>query len=270
MSEWVREMEMNEGIEKFFLLLSTSTTTSTRNSSSKTEGSHHPIILLSGPANSGKTSLLFQYAFNSACDANVIDSQTAQLSPQVVFICKRSKLQIKPPFLSQGVDPSSHVFQLIHIKYVEDMEGLINYFAAFHLYHKFPLTVIVDDFGLYFHHDHDCYGQERYNNPRGRDFSMVKTLALCCNAIIHANETGHPCKLLLSDTHQGDMPKLLYIYRRWVSSIYNIKGDTGTFFLQRIPSQSPANVDLQKMRIAKYSIALQQLVLEGFPEDTDQ
>lgn len=259
---------MDEEIDKFFLL-STATTSS---SSRKTEGCH-PIILLSGPANSGKTSLLFQYAFNSANPANVIDSQTphsTQLAPQVVFICKRSKLQTKPPFLSQGIDPASHVFQLIHFKYVEDIGGLVNYFAAFHLYHDFPLTVIVDDFGLYFHDDHDCYGQERSNKPHGRDFAMVKTLVLCCNAVIHANETGHPCKLLLSDTHQGDMPKLLYIYRRWVSSIYNIKGDSGTFLLQRIPSQSPVNMKLQKMRIAKYSIALQQLVLEGFPEDTDQ
>lgn len=148
---------------------------------------------------------------------------------------------------------------------MEDIEGLLGFFAAFHLYNQFPLTVIVDDFGLYFHDDHDC------NNPRGRDFAMVKTLALCCNAIVHANETGHPCKLLLSDTHQGDIPKLLYIYRRWVSSIYNIKGDSTTFLLQRIPYQSPANMDLQKMRIARYSIALQQLVLEGFfSEDTDQ
>ncbi|KAK1365582.1 putative P-loop containing nucleoside triphosphate hydrolase [Heracleum sosnowskyi] len=262
---------MDEEIEKFFFLLTTTTTTCS-SSSSKTQGSE-PIILLSGPPNSGKTSLLFQYAFNSANAANVIHSQTphsTHLSPQVVFICKRSKLQMKPPFLSQGVHPSSHVFQLIHIKYVEDIEGLVNYFAAFHLYHQYPLTVIVDDFGLYFHDAHDCYGQEKYNNSRGRDFAMVKTLALCCNAIIHANETGHPCKLLLSDTHQGDMPKLLYIYRRWVSSIYNIKGDSGTFLLQRIPSQSPANVDLQKRRIAKYSIALQQLVLEGFSEDMDQ
>ncbi|XP_074321922.1 uncharacterized protein LOC141659086 isoform X2 [Apium graveolens] len=217
---------MDEEIGKFFLLTSSSSSSS---SSSETQGRSHPIIVLSGPANSGKTSLLFQYAFNSAkpaSTANVTHSQTLHSSPRVVFICKRSKLQINPPFLSQGIDPASHVFQLIHIKYVEDMEGLINYFAAFHLYYEFPVTVIVDDFGLYFHDDHDSCVQDRYNNPRGRDFAMVKTLALCCNAIIHANETGHPCKLLLSDTHQGDMPKLLYIYRRWVSSIYNIKEDS--------------------------------------------
>lgn len=107
---------MDEEIEKFFFMLSTTTTSGT--SSSRTQGSE-PIILLSGPANSGKTSLLFQYAFNSAkvaSAANVTDSQTQYSSPQVVFICKRSKLQIKPPFLSQGIDPASRVFQLIHIK----------------------------------------------------------------------------------------------------------------------------------------------------------
>ncbi|KAL1808779.1 hypothetical protein ACET3Z_025769 [Daucus carota] len=243
---------MDEEMERF-LLLSSKTGADTKTDE---------IILLSGPANSGKTSLLFQYAFNSAKSADVLHSPTQHSSPQVVFICKRPKLQAKPPLLSQGVDPSSPLFHLIHIKYVEHVQGLVDYFSAFHLYSQFPVTVIVDDFGLYFHDDHDCYNN---TNPRarGRDFTMLKTLALCCNAINHANDTGHPCKLLLSDTHQGDMPKLLYIYRRWVSSIYDIKGDSGSFLLQRIPSQSPGNMDLQNTTSAKYSIALQQLIAEG-------
>lgn len=33
-----------------------------------------------------------------------------------------------------------------------------------------------------------------------------------------------PCELVLSDTHKGDAPRLLYIYKRWISSIYTIKG----------------------------------------------
>nr|GLL42412.1 uncharacterized protein LOC109183739 isoform X5 [Ipomoea trifida] len=39
------------------------------------------------------------------------------------------------------------------------------------------------------------------------------------------NRESRPCQLLLSDTHLGDSPRLLYIYKRWVSSIYAIRGD---------------------------------------------
>lgn len=55
---------------------------------------------------SGKTSLLFQFAFNCALSGNV----------RVVFICKRSRLESKPPYLSQGVDPCSDVFKRIEMK----------------------------------------------------------------------------------------------------------------------------------------------------------
>ncbi|XWS68748.1 hypothetical protein CRYUN_Cryun04dG0118400 [Craigia yunnanensis] len=44
----------------------------------------------------------------------------------------------KPPYLSQGIDPSSDIFQRIKMKYVNDEDGIKKYFAA---------TVIVDDFG---------------------------------------------------------------------------------------------------------------------------
>lgn len=134
-----------------------------------------PIMLLSGPPSwyvrncyssgfelriydnlwicSGKTSLLFQFAFNSAVGSN----------HKVVFICSKRKLESKPPFLSQvcillshtfpsyyisktlfvpyillvkvtrrtlflplkfqGIDPSSDTFQRIQMKYVSPYES---------------------------------------------------------------------------------------------------------------------------------------------------
>ncbi|XP_057496055.1 uncharacterized protein LOC130781030 [Actinidia eriantha] len=213
----------------------------------------HPILLLSGPPSSGKTSLLFQFAFNSAL----------QSDGKVVFICKRRKLETKPPYLSQGINPSSDIFQRIQMKYADDEQGINKYFAAFHLFDKFPHTVIMDDFGDLFE-DRNC--QERYNNSRGRDLAMVRILALCHNAIVHANERG-PCKLLLSDTHHGDSPRLLFIYKRWVSSIYTIKGDgSGSFLLKNIYS---GNATTERMRTAKYSVALQYLILEGITDGTE-
>ncbi|CAH9082533.1 unnamed protein product [Cuscuta epithymum] len=146
----------------------------------------------------------------------------------VVFISNRQKLEAKPPFLSQGVEPSSDIFQRIHMK--------------------------------------NC--QQRYNNARGKDLAMVRTLAVCRNAIDSAKESGQ-CRLLLSDTHHGDNPRLLYIYKRWVSSIYTIRGDGfGSFFLRR---SCKFGVDKSSgSKTAKYSVSLQYLLLEGISEDAEE
>ncbi|CBI35670.3 hypothetical protein VitviT2T_001618 [Vitis vinifera] len=215
------------------------------------------FTLLSGPPSCGKTSLLFQFAFNAAVEGH-------SGNRDVVFICTRRRLESKPPYLSQGVDPSSDMFQHIQMKYVEDDEAIKKYFAAFHLHHKFPVAVIIDDFGDFFD-ERTC--QERYNSPRGRDLAMVRTLALCRSAILHANKTA-PCKVLLSDTHHGDSPRLLFIYKRWIPSIFTIKGDgSGSFLLTNgINSGSGSS---GRRRTAKYSIALQYLFLEDVTEDDD-
>ncbi|KAJ4977150.1 hypothetical protein NE237_002256 [Protea cynaroides] len=187
------------------------------------------IILLSGPPSCGKTSLLFQYAFNCALESSHGDRC-------VVFICNQRRLESKPPYLSQGIDPSSKVFQRIQMKYVDNDEGIKKYFAAFHLHKTFPLAILVDDFGDLFD-ERSC--KERLNNPRGRDLLMVRTLALCYDAVMHANErlpSGNACNLLFSDTHHGDTPRSLFIYKRWISSIYTIKGDRPGLFLLKSSS----------------------------------
>ncbi|TVU30439.1 hypothetical protein EJB05_22063 [Eragrostis curvula] len=208
------------------------------------------ITLLSGPPCCGKTSLLFQFAVNRA----------AESGRGVVFICSKAKLETNPPFLSQGVDPSMGMLQRIQIKYVEDGEEIRKYSAAFHLLDNFPAAVIVDDFAEFFS-ERTC--QQRYGNTRARDLAMVRILALCHDAIAHANAKLGPlgsCNLLLSDVHQGDTPRLLFIYKRWTSSIYSIQGDgTGSYILKNIGSAASGT---REARTAKYSIALQYLVLE--------
>ncbi|KAK3153883.1 hypothetical protein QOZ80_2BG0182740 [Eleusine coracana subsp. coracana] len=208
------------------------------------------ITLVSGPSCCGKTSLLFQFAANRA----------AESGRDVVFICSKGRLETNPPFLSQGVEPSMGVLQRIKIKYVEDGEEIRKYFAAFHLLDDFPAAVIVDDFADFFS-ERTC--QQRYGNSRAQDLGMVRILALCHDAIAHANtKLGSlgSCSLLLSDVHQGDTPRLLFIYKRWMSSIYAIQGDgTGSYILEKIGS---AESGTREARTAKYSIALQYLVLE--------
>ncbi|MBA0550775.1 hypothetical protein Golob_021691 [Gossypium lobatum] len=134
-----------------------------------------PITLLWGPPSSGKTSLLFQFAVNSA-------SQCSNVNSKVVFICSRRRLETKPPYLAKAYIRLSTYYYILYIN-DDDDEGIKKYFAAFHLKDTFPIAVVVDDFGDFFH-ERSC--QERYGNPRGRDLAMVRTLALCHNAIIFA------------------------------------------------------------------------------------
>ncbi|XWS54073.1 hypothetical protein CRYUN_Cryun10bG0057600 [Craigia yunnanensis] len=151
------------------------------------------------------------------------------------------------------------------MKYVDDDDGIKKYFAAFHLNDTFPAAVIVDDFGDFFD-ERSC--QERYGNPRGRDLAMVRTLALCHNAIIHANKK-EPCKLLLSDTHHGDSPRLLFIYKRWIPTIFTVQGNGVGSFLLKYNNYS-GNGSSKSRRIAKYSITFQYLFLEAITEDGDE
>ncbi|CAN6282833.1 unnamed protein product [Urochloa humidicola] len=150
-------------------------------------------------------------------------NRAAESGRGVVFICSKGRMENNPPFLSQGVDPSMSLLQRIQIK--------------------------------------SC--QQRYGTTRARDLAMVRMLALCHNAIGHANaKLGSlgSCNLLLSDVLQGDTPRSLFIYQRWINSIYTIRADgTGSFILQNIASSES---ETKKARKAKYSVALQYLVLE--------
>ncbi|KAI3967570.1 hypothetical protein MKW92_009270 [Papaver armeniacum] len=273
---------------KRFFWIKQQTADEHNDSASAADNNVPQIMLLSGPPSSGKTSLLFQFAVNTVLEQG----------RNVVFICSKRRLENKPPFLSRGLDPSSDIFQKIKMKYVEDDEGIKKYFAAFHMHCNneggtFPGVVIIDDFGEFFD-DTNC--KQRYGgNYRGRDLAVVRTLALCRDAILHANERlllesslvggdKYNCKLLISDTHLGDTPRSLFIYRRWVPSIFTIKpGDaSGSYVLNNITSSSGASIisstgvtaeavasttesaaGREKNAIsAKYSIALQYLMLE--------
>ncbi|GAU33982.1 hypothetical protein TSUD_61130 [Trifolium subterraneum] len=112
--------------------------------------------------------------------------------------------------------------------------------------------------------------QQRYANPRGRDLAMIKSLALCHNAINYANQKGS-CKLLLSDTHthQGDSPRFHFIYKKWIHTTFTIKEDdiSGSFILKGKSYSRTDNTGTGSTKAAKYSIALQYLVFDGLVND---
>ncbi|URD86620.1 hypothetical protein MUK42_24337 [Musa troglodytarum] len=163
---------------------------------------------------------------------------------------------------NMDIDPAAELLERVQMKYIEDYEGITKYFAAFHLYKSFPTAIIIDDFGDLFI-DRSC--QHKYGNARGRDLAMARTMALCQDAIAYANQKQQAqrlCNLLLADTHQGDSPRLLFIYKRWVQCILTIQGDISGSFILKYSSISGNH--LAKTRTAKYSIALQSLLLEDF------
>ncbi|XP_020570620.1 uncharacterized protein LOC110017837 isoform X5 [Phalaenopsis equestris] len=182
------------------------------------------LSLLCGPPACGKTSLLFQFAFNCA----------AESGGKVVFICSKKRLEHKPPFLPQDIDPASDILGRIQMKYVEDDVEIKKYFAAFHLHERFPVAVIIDDFG---------------------DFFIKGSKLQPCGS----------CKLLLSDTQRRDNASLLFIYKIWMQSIFIIEvGGMDSFFLKNMANQRNWPT---RRRIAKYNFACQYLILEEVLEE---
>ena len=192
---------------------------------------------------------------------------------------------------------------------MDDDEGLRNYFAAFHLHLDLPpAALVIDDFGDYFTNSKGS----SLMNSRARDMAMVRTLALCHNAIAHAKwesltlffqwkgffsfflqallmcyicfSKKAACELVLSETSSGDSPRSLFIYKRWIPSIFTIKGFV-FFILFPISYKKHLTPEFCKnihwmcdeghgdgsflltsngssQKSAKYSIALQYLILE--------
>lgn len=205
--------------------------------------------LLSGPPRSGKTSLLFQFAYNASAHSE---------SSTVVFICKRQNVERKPPILSEDVDATSEVFERVHMKYVDGDDDVRKYFAAFHLHDTIPRAVIIDDFFDLFD-DWKC--KKLYGQARGREISIIRTLALCRDAIDYAYKTlGVECKLLISDTHVIQGPRLLYIYQRWLSTILTIESLDSSFVL-KVYRDSDSNQGARGA-LAQYTMAQQILKLE--------
>jgi hypothetical protein len=94
--------------------------------------------------NSGRSSLLFQYAYQVAA---------AHPDRRVFYICRPQQLEDAPPLLFEGVSRSSAEFSRVHIRYLTEEAQLRKYFAALHMLpiEQLPYAVIVDDFSDFFH-----------------------------------------------------------------------------------------------------------------------
>ncbi|PWZ24364.1 hypothetical protein Zm00014a_004252 [Zea mays] len=265
------------------------------------------ITLISGPPCCGKTSLLFQFAVNRAaesgrgvvfiCSKGRLESNPPFLSQVRSLRLLGSVVQVEEEQAAKSFHAAmaslclNYVLLLLDIlKTVMKSESTLLHFTFLTTSLLQSLLMILQissptgvisilscdvndtypqlvDF-MSWHANQALWScQQRYGIARARDLAMVRALALCHNAIGHANAklgTLGYCNLLLSDVHQGDTPRLLFIYQRWVNSIYTIRGKcfsdgNGSYILQNLGSSETGS---KKARKAKYSIALQYLVLE--------
>uniref|UniRef100_A0A383WEP4 Dolichol phosphate-mannose biosynthesis regulatory protein n=1 Tax=Tetradesmus obliquus TaxID=3088 RepID=A0A383WEP4_TETOB len=124
-----------------------------------------PRCLLLGPQRSGKTSLLFQYAFQLACSGQ-----------EVVFMCDRAQLDQAPPLLPFGASQQHAAFSRIHFKYVSDLHQLRKYGACLHLLQQPPAAIIVDDVA-------HLLANTRLPDKRARDTEVTRALAYLADGL---------------------------------------------------------------------------------------
>ena len=120
-------------------------------------------IMLCGPQDSGKTSLMFELALSFADEGK-----------HTLYICpkKLSKL----PLLAHGrIQPSSGTLKYIQMVYLETREEFLNYMASIHMSTaKVFNAIIVDNIDAYFP-----------ANMRNEDLSLVaKIFALTVDAFL--------------------------------------------------------------------------------------
>eukprot|EP00882_Tetradesmus_deserticola_P007721 GHRQ01008131.1.p1 GENE.GHRQ01008131.1~~GHRQ01008131.1.p1 ORF type:complete len:244 (+),score=72.44 GHRQ01008131.1:727-1458(+) len=166
-----------------------------------------PRCLLFGPQRSGKTSLLFQYAFQLACSGQ-----------EVVFICDRAQLEQSPLLLPVGVSHQHAAFSKIHFKYVQDLHQLRTYGACIHLLQEPPAAVIVDDLA-------HLLANARLPDKRARDTEVTRALAYLADGLDQLREQrGLSVFLLVSDTCCDEGPHNLYLLQRWFPLMLQVTG----------------------------------------------
>jgi len=101
--------------------------------------SHHSFYryLLTGPHKTGRTSLLFELAF-----------QAAEKQCQVLFITSKP-LTALPHFHGKRTTPSTEVLNRIHLVYPSDLQKCLTILAELHIHKTFYSLIILDNLEEY-------------------------------------------------------------------------------------------------------------------------
>lgn len=161
--------------------------------------------LVAGPERSGKTSLLLHFAHSRAAAGD-----------SVLFVCHRGRIENSPPVLPLGVAINDEALHRVHMRYLETAADLQKLAACLHLAAEPPAAIIVDDISSFFGGG---------SADRGRDQALIRTLALLHDSTNFASSrrgVGRPCQLVISDTSATEVPRMMYIYQRWLPLVLTI------------------------------------------------
>mmetsp|Transcript_20419 Transcript_20419/g.39107 ORF Transcript_20419/g.39107 Transcript_20419/m.39107 type:complete len:244 (-) Transcript_20419:201-932(-) len=201
--------------------------------------------LLSGPSRSGRTSLLLQLAYGTACKGC-----------RVLFICQPKSI-LNPPVLPEGITRSASAYDNIDMRYLQDDDELRLFFASFHMITQVPEAVIVDNFSEFF------MARKYQGDRRACDIAQAKTLALMFDATQHAGtrlDSGE-CKLVVSDlVTESGYPRSSFIFQRWLPLTFLVSASSAGEFRFSVFNTDAVH-DTSKLAIY-YSLSRAHLVLE--------
>lgn len=161
--------------------------------------------LIAGPERSGKTSLLLHFAHARAAAGD-----------SVLFVCHRDTIENSPPVLPLGVGLDDAALHRVHMRYLESAADLQKLAACLHLTAHPPAAIVVDNITAFL---------SGGSGDRGNE-ALIRTLALLHDGTAFASSRrvpGRPCQLVVSDTSVAEVPRLMYLYQRWLPLVLTIR-----------------------------------------------
>eukprot|EP01130_Rhizamoeba_saxonica_P003559 TRINITY_DN1492_c0_g1_i1.p1 TRINITY_DN1492_c0_g1~~TRINITY_DN1492_c0_g1_i1.p1 ORF type:complete len:210 (+),score=39.02 TRINITY_DN1492_c0_g1_i1:283-912(+) len=166
---------------------------------------------------SGKTSILFNFAYNEA-----------SIGKNVVFITKqRNNVPLHP----ENSPYNDDILSKIEIRYFQHSNDLRAYCAGIHMLENLPDTIVVDDVSSFISNNIESY---RLKNMA----FLVDAVDYISNAKYMCETTGtilnekKDCTLIVSESLQQEAtPKLIDTFNRWTPIILLIQGQSAPYTL---------------------------------------
>eukprot|EP01089_Gocevia_fonbrunei_P015377 TRINITY_DN4488_c0_g2_i1.p1 TRINITY_DN4488_c0_g2~~TRINITY_DN4488_c0_g2_i1.p1 ORF type:complete len:218 (+),score=18.12 TRINITY_DN4488_c0_g2_i1:34-687(+) len=171
------------------------------------------LYLVLGNERSGKSSLLFQYAYNHVQKFK---------GSSVWFVCSRQKIQSQLPLFCEGVSPKQEHLRSIKMKYLEDAESMCYFLSSVHLMTDVPDLLIIDDLSSFI-----TLGVPQALN----NFCKILAYLKHCYDYLITSQKKSNFMILASDTIHHD----INLYKRWIKNVIMIEGQHNPFTIKFPP-----------------------------------
>lgn len=159
--------------------------------------------LLTGPPHSGRTTLLFHYAYSHAA-----------AQEHVLFVTRREEVEFDAPLLPAGVPKDDPALQRIQMRYLDTLADVKKLAASIHLLEQPPAAIIVDNLSGFEH----AGGNDRQHH----EHELMAALSYLHDAVQWAGSASRQCTLLVSEVAAADGPRMLFLYQRWLPLVMQI------------------------------------------------